>query len=260
MVKFTIGDKSPLPALKKNFESENIKNLFVIGSLSGIPLIKNAINQGKDVIDEIKPNSIKKEADFDLIIVGGGPGGVTAAIEAKKKGLNYILLEKGRLFEIVHQYPNKKPIYAEPHELKVTGDLNFEDKPKEKLLEDLAKKIKKNPINIIENNPVSDIKKKGDLFFIKSKNKNYTSEFVILSIGDLGSPRKLKISGEDLDIVSHKLDNPDKYFDKKILVVGGGNSAIEAAIALSEKNKVILSYRQDSFFRCTKKIRIYYKI
>lgn len=252
MPTFTIGQSSPLPDLTKEFESTNLKNLFVVGSLSGIPLIKNAIEQGHQVTKTIKNRNLKSNATYDLIIVGAGPGGVSAAIEAKKQGLNYLLTDKGRLFEIVHQYPKGKMIYAEPKEIPLKAPLNFQDKSKEQLLKDWHKQIKQYNINFKENCTVSNITKNKDHYTIDTCKGILTSTTIILAIGDLGSPRKLNIKGEDLEHVHHKLDDPTNYKKQQVLVVGGGNSALEAALALSRHTNVTLSYRQDSFFRASK--------
>lgn len=187
---------------------------------------------------------------YDIIIIGAGPSGLSAALTAHKNNLNYLLLERGKMANTIRNYPKNKQIVldyirkAKP----LRGDLWFKDTTKEELVEKWNNIVKENKINIKEHEDVVDIKK-DNCFVIKTNKNQYESKKVVLAIGIMGNPRKLGIKGEEN--VFHRLDDPSKYENKRILVIGGGNSAVEASLSLSEKNKVTLSYRKPSFFRLT---------
>jgi putative YpdA family bacillithiol system oxidoreductase len=189
---------------------------------------------------------------YDIIIIGAGPSGLSAALTAHKNNMNYLLLERGKTANTIHNYPKEKSIVldyikkAKP----LRGELWFRDTTKEELIEKWNALAKEKNMNINEHEEVVSIRKNKH-FVVKTNKDQYESKKVVLAIGMMSNPRKLGIKGEEQNNVLHRLDDPAKYQHKRILVVGGGNSAVEAALSLSEKNKVILSYRKPSFFRLT---------
>ncbi len=190
---------------------------------------------------------------YDLVIVGAGPGGLNSALECEKAGLKYLVLEQGIIANTISKYPQNKNCqvnYGGNSEGN-KGLLFFEEMVREELMNTWAKIGK--DLNIKENEPVKDVIKEGDFFKVFTNKGEYEAKRVILAIGVFGAPNKLAIDGECQANVSHWLKNPKDFSNKKILVVGGGDSAVEAALMLSKSNDVTLSYRKDAFFRLTDK-------
>ncbi len=194
---------------------------------------------------------------FDVIIVGAGPAGLSACLEAKKAGLKYLCLEQNKIADTIRNYPKNKKVHEDYMNMKVEkeGDFFFLELGKEELVEKWEEIVKKEKLNVKENDAVIDIKKLNEGFKVVSSSGEYETKNVVLAIGRVSNPRKLCINGEEQDNVFHTMMNYEKYKDKNILVVGGGNNAIESAILLSKNNKVTLSYRKSEFFRLTKENR-----
>ncbi len=190
---------------------------------------------------------------FDVIIVGAGPAGLSACLEAKKNNLNYLCLEQNKIANTIRNYPKGKKIQKDYMgvSLEKEGELFFEEVSREELIEKWERIVHEEKLNIKENDNVLDIKKEDETFKVIANSGEYKTKNVILAIGRMSSPRKLEVVGEDQNNVFYRLDDPGEYSDKNILVVGGGNSAIEAALLLSKKNKVTLSYRKSELFRLT---------
>ena len=246
---------SPRPELTAHNES-NVKNMYIIGDLAGAPVIKLAMEQGYNVIQHIASLSDAKvnESDvYDVVIVGAGASGLNAALEAKDKGLSSVVLEKGKMANTIENFPEKKWVYAEPDSKPPKGKLWLDGAQKEDLVARWNQIVKKNKLDVrTEEGVESIIKDSAGLFEIKTGSSTYKAKRVILAIGQRGNPRKLRVSGEDQEQVYHRLYSPRHYKNEDILVVGGGNSAIEAALTLSEQNNVVLSYRRDQFSRIFK--------
>jgi len=239
-----------LPHVSPTFET-NVPGIFIAGELGGMGLIRNAVTQGKEAVDNIV-KSIKKEAiaEYDLIIVGAGPAGISAALEAKKHHLNVLTLEQDTLGGTVFTFPRSKIVMTAPMDLPLHGKVKLTETSKTQLLELWKNVIAKNDIQIKENSKVEAIVAEGDTFRIETKNGEfYTAKTVLLAIGRRGTPRKLNVPGEDTEKVAYRLLEPEEISNKKIVVVGGGDSAIESALLLADKNKVTLSYRSNAFSR-----------
>ncbi len=246
---------SPRPELKEYNES-NVKNMYIIGDLAGAPVIKMAMEQGFNVIQHISslPDAKSNLADvYDVIIIGAGASGLNAALEATESGLSHLVLEKGKMANTIENFPEKKWVYAEPDTLPPKGKLWLDGAQKEDLIQRWQQIVEDNGLDVRIDEGVDAISKSanGD-FEVKSVKSTYKAKRVILAIGQRGNPRKLGVTGEDLTSVYHRLYSPRHYHDENIVVVGGGNSAIEAALTLSEQNKVVLSYRGDQFSRIFK--------
>ena len=246
----------PRPALKKNNES-NIPGLYIIGDLAGAPVIKYAMAQGFEVIEHLAAKSDAKSNDpavFDLLIIGGGAAGLNAALAAKDKGLRALVLEKGKVANTIENFPEGKWVYAEPDSTPPKGKLWLDGARKEDLLARWEQIVTENQLDVRPEEGLKSLKKQPDGSFLATSEKGgeYRARRIILATGQRGNPRKLKVPGEERENVYHRLYSPRHYRNEDILVVGGGNSAIEAALVLSEQNRVRLSYRSGEFSRIFK--------
>lgn len=239
-----------LPHISPEFET-NIPMMFIAGELGGMGLIKNAVEQGKQAIDNIRKKlSEKSSAQFDVVIVGAGPAGISATLNSKYYGLNYLTLEQDTIGGTVYSFPRQKIIMTSPMNLPLYGKIKLSQTTKTELLSLWYTVIDKYKIKINENEKVLDIKKEDGIFHIETSKSKYTARSVLLAIGRRGSPRKLNVPGEEKEKVFYRLLDPELIKSKNILVVGGGDSAIEAALMLSDEgNSVTISYRSDKFSR-----------
>ncbi len=239
-----------LPHISQEYET-NIPGLFIAGELGGMGLIKNAVEQGKMAMNNLSSRiKIAKETEYDVIIVGAGPAGISATLAAVKNNLRYLTLEQDSLGGTVYNFPRAKIVMTSPMELPIYGKVKLRETSKTDLINLWQSVLKKNQINIREFEKVDSIEKKGENYFeVKSNKGTYTSKGVILAIGRRGSPRKLNVPGEEKEKVSYRLLEPELIKNKNVLVVGGGDAAIESALLLCDNNKVTLSYRSESFSR-----------
>ena len=184
---------------------------------------------------------------YDVIIVGAGPAGLSAALHAKEKNLDYLLLESHRVANSFYNYIKDKVIYIHPENEKVLGKLFLDKCLPDKLIKKWNETAKELNLKIQR---VEDIGKKNEHFEVNTNKDTYQTKFVVLAIGTLGCPRQLGIPGEDLKCVHYHLTDPKSFSRKNVLVIGGGNSAIEAACSLHESGANIkISYRREQFFR-----------
>ena len=239
-----------LPHISQEFET-TIPGLFIAGELGGMGLIKNAVEQGKQAMGYLSSKLVKsKESKYDVIIIGAGPAGISATLEAAKKGLRFLTLEQDTLGGTVFNFPRAKVVMTSPMDLPLYGKVKLKETSKSELLEIWQDVLQKNQITINEQEKVETIQKIDNHFLVKTDKDHYTSNSVLLAIGRRGSPRKLGVPGEEKEKVAYRLLEPELIHNQDILVVGGGDSAIESALLLAdEKNKVTLSYRGDSFSR-----------
>ena len=239
-----------LPHVSQDFET-NVPGLFIAGELGGMGLIKNAVEQGKQAIENFakKKNNLTK-AQYDIIIVGAGPAGISATLTAEKNGLKYLTLEQDSLGGTVYNFPRAKIVMTSPMYLPLHGRVKLSETSKKELLDLWKEVLSKNNIMINEFEKVEDIEKSGNYFIVKTNKATYTTGGVLLAIGRRGSPRKLNVPGEQKEKVSYRLIEPELITNQNVLVVGGGDSAIESALLLAEENNFVsLSYRGESFSR-----------
>lgn len=243
------------PVLKAHNES-SLPGLYIIGDLAGAPVIKLAMEQGHQVVEYLaaKADARSNPADvYDLLIIGAGAAGLNAGLAAQEKGLRALILEKNRIANTIENFPEGKWVYAEPDERPPKGKLWLDGARKEDLTRRWRQIIEDNHLEVrIEEGAKSLERLKGGAFRVVSEKREYRARRVILATGQRGDPRKLKVAGEEQERVYHRLYSPRHYHGEQILVVGGGNSAVEAAITLSERNRVTLSYRGDQFVRLFK--------
>ncbi len=246
-----------MPQLTPEFET-SVPNMFIVGELGGLALIKNAINQGRECVDNIASkvpamrSGVSSKDVLDLLIVGAGPGGISASLRAIEKKLKYLTVDEGEIGGTVSKYPRQKLVLTSPVELPVYGKFKKTELSKEDLLKIWAEILQKADFKFRTGEKVSDIKKGEDgVFTITTPKGDYRALSVILALGKGGSPRKLGVKGEELDKVMYRLIEADHYVNKNILIVGGGDSAVEAAMGLANQvgNKVTLSYRKEGFTR-----------
>ena len=246
-----------IPNVSPNFET-NIKGLFIAGELGGMGLIRNAVKQGTEAVQEIsKHENLKTGKGFDVIIIGAGPAGLTATLAAKEKNLKYLTLEQDSLGGTVFKYPRGKIVMTAPMKLPIFGNVNFRETTKEKLLALWSTVEKKAAIKINYAEKMDNIERTDSGFTVTSSKKTYEAKTVLLAIGRRGTPRKLGVDGEEQSKVVYELIDSEQYRNKKVLVVGGGDSALEAALSIAEEpgTQVAISYRSDSFSRAKEKNR-----
>lgn len=239
-----------LPHINQTFET-NVPGIYIAGELGGMGLIKNAVTQGKQAVENMSKN-LKKEhgSPYDLVIVGAGPAGIAAALTARKLNLKCITLEQDTLGGTVFTFPRAKIVMTSAMELPLHGKVKLYETSKSELLDLWKDLIRKNDIEIRENAKVEEIIPDNGRFTTVTMNgEKFESRFVLLTIGRRGTPRKLGVPGETLEKVAYRLLEAEDISGKNIVVVGGGDSAIESALLLAGQNKVILSYRGESFNR-----------
>ncbi len=242
-----------MPFLTPQYET-SIANLFIVGELGGLALIKNAVNQGRDCVDTIasRLHSAAQPDIYDLVIVGAGPAGISASLRAIEKKLKYITLERDEVGGTVAKYPRQKLVMTSPVEFPMYGKFKKTELSKENLLAFWDMVLNRSDFNVSTGEAVEDIRKdENGVFSVTTSSRQYRSRAVVLALGRTGTPRKLGVKGEEFPKVMYRLIEADHYIHKKILVVGGGDSAIEAAMGLAHQpgNQVTLSYRKDAFLR-----------
>lgn len=242
-----------IPFVKPDFET-NVTGIFIAGELGGMGLIRNAIEQGRQAIDSISGRIKNKARDgFDIAIIGAGPAGIAASLGAKEAGLRYITLEQDSLGGTVAHFPRGKLVMTQPAQLPIVGKMQFRETTKEKLLEYWQKVVSKVGLDIKYNERVTGIKPQTGTpgFVIETATNQYAAQNVLLAIGRRGTPRQLGVPGEERSKVVYRLIDPEQYEGQHVLVVGGGDSALEAAHSIAEVpgTSVTLSYRSPAFTR-----------
>jgi thioredoxin reductase (NADPH) len=243
-----------IPLVNSHFET-NVPGIFVAGELGGMGLIRNALEQGRQAVDAIcdhRPRGKSNSKELDLVIVGAGPAGFAASLAAKAKGLRFVTLEQESLGGCVFQYPRGKLVMTAPATLPLIGIVNFKHTSKENLLKFWSEAEAKTGLKINYKERVDSIVNLKDQgFLINTPVGEYLTRNVLLAIGRRGTPRKLGVPGEDLPKVVYRMIDPEQYANQHVLIVGGGDSALEAAtsIAAIDGAQVTLSYRGKVFDR-----------
>jgi thioredoxin reductase (NADPH) len=245
-----------IPHVKPNFET-NVPGIFIAGELGGMGLIRKAAEQGRQAVEAIrKRTGGSRQADYDVVIIGCGPAGLSAGLSCIERKLRYKILEQeDSLGGAVYHYPRNKIAMTAPVQLALIGKVKFGEVQKEKLLQFWNSVVSQTGLKVAFQERMTDIEQKDGGFVVKTDgNHTYTARNVLLTMGRRGTPRRLDVPGEDSAKVVYRLVDPAQYRNKKVLVVGGGNSALEAAVSISQEpgTKVTLSYRGESFNRVTK--------
>lgn len=239
-----------LPHVTPNFES-NVEGIYIAGEMGGMGLIKNAVEQGKQAVENLtKTLKNSGDAEYDLIIVGSGPAGIAASLQAKKNNLKFLTLDQDSLGGTVYSFPRAKIVMTSPMDLPIFGKMKLVETSKTELLDIWEKVLSTNDIKINLNEKVEAITKANNIFSVVSSKGKYSAKKIVLAIGRRGTPRKLGIPGEGKEKVAYRLLEPELIKNQKVIVVGGGDSAVESAMLLAyEGNEVTLSYRKEKFSR-----------
>ena len=252
-----------VPEVDADFQS-NVPGVYIVGELGGRGLIKNAINEGKvaieAVIRETQLGARRGAADdvYDVIIVGSGPAGLSAGLEAHRAGLRYVILEQGTPADTIRKYPRHKLLLAEPMSVPLYGDLWVADASKESLIQVWETIIANTGIAIRTDHRVENVVRDGENFKVRTSKGEYQARRVVLAIGRRGTPRRLGAPGEELAKVVYDIVEMDAFAGRRVLVVGGGDSAVESALGLSnQKGTVVhLAYRGREFSRVKERNRV----
>lgn len=246
-----------IPLVSDNFET-NVKGIYIAGELGGMGLIRNAIEQGKSAMKSIMSSLPKNSSHpYQVVIVGAGPAGIAATLAAQEAKLKYLAVDQDSLGGTVLQYPRGKVVMTQPVDLPMAGKMYFKETTKETLLDFWRDVEQKTGIRIKYKEMVAGIEVLSAGFKVKTSKGEYETDTVLLAIGRSGTPRKLGIPGEDLSKVVYRMIDPAQYKNQKVMVVGGGDSALEAALAIADEQgtRVSVSYRSESFSRAKAKNR-----
>lgn len=244
-----------IPVVSPTFET-NVPGIFIAGELGGMGLIRNAIEQGRQAMKAVR-RIRNKQYRYDCVIVGAGPAGISASLAAKQQKLRCVTIEQDTLGGTVAHYPRGKIVMTEPAALPMIGKVQMRETSKEALLAFWRGVEEKTRVKIRYGERLEDIAQNGSGFAVKTTRRTYKTSAVVLAIGRRGTPRKLGARGEDLPKVVYRLIDPEQYRGQQVLVVGGGNAALEAAASIADEpgTTVTLSYRGDVFSRAKEQNR-----
>jgi len=245
-----------IPHIKPDFET-NVKGLFIAGELGGMGLIRNAIEQGRQAMETIRKYPSNKPDMLDVLIIGAGPAGLSATLSAQKYKMKYVTIEQDSLGGTVAHFPRGKIVMTQPVELSLVGKVKFRETTKEKLLAFWQGVEQKTHIKVNYNERMEEIQPQKDHHIIKTTKSTYKTKNVLIAIGRRGTPRKLNVPGEEQNKVVYRLIDPEQYQGQHVLIVGGGDSALEAAHSIADVpgSTVTISYRSEAFSRAKEKNR-----
>jgi len=257
-----LGDaaaRPDIPVLSDSLET-SVGGIYIAGELGGFALIKNAIEQGSRVIEEVArqrrrgqvstPRARRGEV-LDVLIVGAGPAGLAASLKAKECGLSSRTIDQEEAGGTVRKYPRRKLTMTQPVDLPLHGRMKKREYVKEELVELWDGIIRRFDLQVSERTQLLGARREGGVFVVETTAGSLKTDAIVLALGRRGTPRRLGVPGEDAEKVLYQLIDAATYRQHHLLVVGGGDSAIEAAIGLANQvaNTVTLSYRKENFFR-----------
>jgi thioredoxin reductase/NAD-dependent dihydropyrimidine dehydrogenase PreA subunit len=239
-----------IPLLTPHFET-TVPGIFVAGELGGMGLIRNALEQGRQAVEAIHRERRRNGEQFDVVIVGAGPAGFSASLTALSRKMRFLTLEQDSLGGCVFQYPRRKLVMTAPANLPIVGKVSFRQTSKEELLEFWRQVEVKTGLKVRYRERVENVERLNGGFVVHTTKAQYRTKSVLLSTGRRGTPRKLGVEGEELPKVVYRLIDPEQYSGQRVLVVGGGDSALEAAASVAELGdaQVTVSYRGEAFAR-----------
>ena len=243
-----------IPHVDPDFQT-NVPGVFVAGELGGMGLIRNAIEQGRQAIEAIaaRAERIAGTKDMlDVVVIGAGPAGLAATLGAKAKGLDCVTVEQDSLGGTVAHYPRGKLVMTQPAVLPMVGKVHLRETTKEALLGFWQGVVAKTGIRVNFQERVETVQPlAGGGFAVTTTRARYVTRSVLLAIGRRGTPRRLDVPGEDQAKVVYRLIDPQQYRGRRVVVVGGGDSAVEAAVSIAGQpgTQVVLSYRGEALQR-----------
>lgn len=245
-----------IPFVGSDFQT-NVPGTYIAGELGGMGLIRNAVNQGVQAVEAINKRQVNGKFDLDLVVIGAGPAGIASSLAAMANKMKFICVEQDTFGGTVSHYPRGKIVMTAPVKLPVVGKMHFKETTKEALMEFWQGIVEQTGLKVQCNERVEEVVADGDGFNVLTSVATYSTKSVLLAIGRRGTPRKLGVPGEDKTKVVYRLIDAEQYSNQHVLVVGGGDSALEAAISISEApgTTVTLSYRSEAFSRAKEKNR-----
>jgi len=255
-----VRSRADMPLLDDDLQT-NLPGVFIAGELGGLSLVSNAVRQGRAVVEHVRERidrgiAAKAEGVLDLAIVGAGPAGLSAGLAAQAKELDYVILERERsLGGTVLNYPRRKMVLTQPVELPPWGVLSGSAYQKEDLLDLFEQLVSEAGLRVRFGQTVETLEARDAHYLLETGGSTYRARHVLLALGRRGHPRKLGVPGEEQAKVAYRLIDAESYRGAKVLVVGGGDSAVEAAVALARdgSNEVTLSYRRERLVRVKRK-------
>lgn len=249
-----------IPNVTPDYQS-NVPGVYIAGELGGMGLIRKSAEQGRQAIASIRKSVGQHAAPLDVVIVGAGPAGISAGLSAIHHKLRHVLIEQeDSLGGAVYHYPRHKIAMTAPVKLDLIGTVKLgTEVQKEKLLTFWTEVMYKTGLKVRFNERFEGLQRQEDgSFMVRTSRETLHTRCVLLALGRRGTPRKLDVPGEECAKVVYRLIDPEQYAGQSVLVVGGGDSALEAAIALGEQagTSVCLSYRSQAFSRVKEKNRL----
>jgi thioredoxin reductase/NAD-dependent dihydropyrimidine dehydrogenase PreA subunit len=250
-----LGDvtkRDDIPLLDE-YNQSNVPGLWIAGELSGFALINNAVEQGRRVMERIAElGSGPAPADgHDIVVVGAGPAGLSAALVARQRDLSCVVLDQQGAGGTILQYPRRKLVMVQPAEIPTLGRLPRHEYTKEELLEIWEGLHRDHGLDVRTGVRALSVQGRLGGFTVATTSEPFRGRHVVLALGRRGTPRRLNVPGEDTAKVAYKLIDAEAYAGRRVLVVGGGDSAVEAAIGLAHQDgcRVTLSYRKPELLR-----------
>jgi thioredoxin reductase (NADPH) len=246
-----------IPNVDEKFET-NVPGIFIAGELGGMGLVRNAIEQGRQAIESVRNRVARSDPDMlDVVIIGCGPAGFSASLAAMQHKLRFVTIEQDSLGGTVAHFPRGKLVMTAPFTLPLAGKFNFRELSKEQLIAFFMGIVRKTKLKVNIGERVDAVTQHGNGFEVRTSRTSYKTRSVLLTIGRRGTPRRLDVPGEDQTKVVYRLIDPEQYKGMHVLVVGGGDAALEAACSIAEQpgTTVTLSHRSESFNRAKLKNR-----
>ena len=246
-----------IPQVSPDFQT-NVPGIYIAGELGGMGLIRNAVKQGVQAMNAIATRP-RGGAELDVVVVGSGPAGIAAALAAEAARLRYVVIEQeDSLGGTTYHYPRGKLVMTAPMQLPLAGEIKVRELSKEQLMSIWQDILARHQLKIRFRERMEELRPEPDgSFTVRSSQASYRAASVLLCIGRRGTPRKLGVPGEEQPKVVYRLIDAEQYRGQAVLVVGGGDSALEAALDISAQpgTRVTLSCRDKVFDRAKPKNR-----